>query len=89
MSIYAVFLNEPDKSAWNRLKAEWPKPRHFIVTDQLAFIAPKKGATTEDVGDIVGMNEDHTVSGIVTKVNFSTINGWNRQAVWQWLEDNQ
>ena len=89
MSIYAVFLNDPDEGAWNRLKAEWPKPDHFIVNDRLAFVAPKEGVTTEEVGDAVGMDSEHKVSGIVTRVHYNTINGWNRQAVWEWLEENQ
>ncbi len=89
MSIYLVALNKPDEGAWNRLKAKWPKPSHFIVTDQIAFVAPEEGTITEDVSGIVGMSEDHTVSGIVTRVNYNAINGWNRQAVWEWLEEQQ
>ncbi len=89
MSIYAVFLNDPDKGAWDRLKAEWPKPGHFIVTNRLAFIAAKDGVTTEEVIDTVGMSSERKVSGIVTRVTYSTINGWNRPAVWEWLEGNQ
>jgi len=89
MSIYLVALNRPDEGAWDRVKAQWPKPNHFIITDQIAFVAPEEGTTTEDVSVVVGMNEDHTVSGIVTRANYNAINGWNRQAVWEWLEEHQ
>ena len=89
MSTYVVYLDKLDEAAWERLKAKWPKPKHIIVSDRLAFVSPTQGVTAEDVGDAVGMNEDHEVSGIVAKVNYSTINGWSRQAVWQWLKENQ
>lgn len=89
MSIYAVSLDNPDKDAWDRLKAKWPKPYHVIVNNQFAFVAPTRDVTTEDVSYVVGMNDDLRVSGIVAKVSYNAINGWSRQAVWEWLEENQ
>ena len=89
MSIYLVALNQPDKGAWERLKAEWPKPRHYLLTDQLAFVAPEEILLTEDITDIVGMNDEHDVTGFVVEMEYGTINGWNRQALWEWLRKNQ
>lgn len=89
MTVYLVVLEHPDKKAWQRLKDEWPKPRHYILTEQIAFVAPEQSVLTEDVGDIVGMNEAHEVSGVVTEVMYTTINGWALQSVWEWLRKHQ
>ncbi len=89
MTVYAVFLNEPNPNALDRLKAEWPKPDHLIVTDSLALISTDKGITAEDVTDVVGMNKEQNVSGIVSRVDYTAVNGWNRQSIWQWLADKQ
>ena len=89
MSIFLVALNEPNAGAWERLKAEWPKPRSYILTDRLAFVSPEEPVLTEDVGDIVGMNDEHDVTGFVTEIQYGAINGWNRQALWEWLRKMQ
>ena len=89
MSIYLVVLNEPDEGAWERLKNKWPKPNHYILTDRLAFISPKEVLLTEDITHAVGMNNEFDTTGFVTEVRYGTINGWNRQALWEWLEKNQ
>ena len=89
MSIYLVALNQPDKDAWERLKTEWPKPRHYLLTDRLAFVAPEEILLTEDITDTVGMNDEHDVTGFVVEIEYGTINGWNRQALWEWLRKNQ
>ena len=41
MSVYAVFLNEPDETVWQKLKEEWPK-RHYVLTGNMAFVAPRQ-----------------------------------------------
>ena len=89
MSIYLVALNQPDEGAWERLKAEWPKSRRYVLTDRLAFIAPEEITLTEDIGEIVGMNEEHHVTGFVAEIQYDAINGWNRQAIWEWLQKHQ
>ena len=89
MSIYLVALNQPDEGAWERLKAEWPKSRRYILTDRLAFVAPEEMSLTEDIGEIVGMNAEFDVTGFVAEIQYGTINGWNRQALWEWLSKNQ
>ena len=89
MSIYLVALNQPDERAWGRLKAKWPESRSYILTDRLAFVAPEEIMLTEDIGEIVGMNLEHDVTGFVAEIQYDTINGWNRQAVWEWLRKHQ
>ena len=44
---------------------------------------------TEDICEIVGMNEEHDVTGFVAEIQYDTINGWNRQAIWEWLRKHQ
>ena len=89
MSIYLVALNQPDEGAWERLKDARPESRRYVLTDRLAFVAPEEILLTEEVGEIVGMNDEHEVTGIVTEIQYDTINGWNRQAVWEWLRKHQ
>lgn len=89
MSIYLVALNRPDEGAWERLKAKWPKSRRYLLTDRLAFVAPEEAVLTEDIGEIVGMNEEHDVTGFVAEIQYDNINGWNRQAIWEWLRKHQ
>ena len=89
MSIYLVALNQPDEGAWERLKAEWPNSRSYVLTERLAFVAPEEITLTEDIGGIVGMNEEHEVTGFVAEIQYDTINGWNRQAIWEWLRKHQ
>ena len=88
MSIYLIALNHPDEAAWDRLKSKWPK-HHRIVTDRLAFIAPEEITITEEVGESVGMNSEHKVLGVVAEIQYGTINGWNRQSLWEWMGKHQ
>ena len=44
---------------------------------------------TEEIGEAIGMNDEFEVSGIVTEIQYDTTNGWNRQAVWEWLRKHQ
>ena len=89
MSIYLVALNRPDEDAWERLKAKWQKPRRYLLTDRLAFVAPEEITLTEDIGEIVGMNEEYDVTGFVAEIQYDNVNGWNRQAIWEWLRKHQ
>ena len=89
MSIYLVALNQPDEDTWERLKAKWPESRRYVLTDRLAFVATEELMLTEDICEIVGMNEEHDVTGFVAEIQYDTINGWNRQAVWEWLRKHQ
>ena len=84
MSVYMIGLNRPNEGAWERLKAEWPD-RHRVVSDCLAFVAPEKITVTEEIIDHLGMNEEHQVLGIVVEIQYSALNGWNNQPVWEWL----
>ena len=83
-----IALNKPDAGAWERLKSHWPK-RHYILTDRLAFIAPEELTITEEVSDAVGVNSEHEVTGVVVEIQYETINGWNRKALWEWLSKHQ
>ena len=54
MSSYTVFLNGPNEGAWNAIKTTWPR-RHFILTDNLAFVAPEGISTTSDAAEVVSI----------------------------------
>jgi len=82
MSVYAIYLNEPDEDAWKALKETWPD-RHFILTDCMAFAAPQGITTTSDIINAVGIGEEREVVGIVFELNAN--GGYNRGDLWEWL----
>ena len=64
----AIALNEPNAGAWKRLQDRWPKPHRYVLTDRLALVAPEEIMLTEDVRDVVGMNDEHEVTGFVAEI---------------------
>ena len=87
MTVYAVFLNEPDKTVWAAVAEQWPNGRHFILTDNMAFVAPEGITTTEQVADAIGIGEGHEVLGIVFE--WTAHKGFNRNSLWEWLRKVQ
>ena len=88
MSIYLVALNEPDEDSWKRLKDAWPN-RHYALTDRVAFVAPDGITLTEEVGELIGINNEHEVLGLVAEIQYDAINGWNKQGLWEWLRKHR
>ncbi len=82
MAIYAVFLNDPNEEAWERVKKHW-SGRHYILTDHLAFVAPEETTLTEEVASKIGMNEEEGVTGIV--IESSGHFGFNSSSLWEWM----
>ena len=81
MTIYAIVLNEPDDTAWERVKSQWPH-HHYIVADCLAFLAPEGPILTEEIAETVGMNDDDAITGVVIEV--ASYNGFNKPGLWEW-----
>ncbi len=89
MSVYAVFLNEPDPGAWAALKERWPG-RTFELTEHMAFVAPENDVTlTSHIGDAAGIgnNDGEETTGIVLEV--TAHHGYNRSDLWEWLRKVQ
>ena len=87
MAVYAVFLNEADEEAWRTLRNKWPKGRHFILTDHMAFVAPKELTLTAEIAEAVGIGETVERLGIVFE--WTAHNGYNRSDLWEWLRKVQ
>ena len=85
MSVYAVSLNQPNKSAWAVLRKEWPD-RHFILTEHMAFVAPEGITTTAQIAEAVGIGEND-LWGIVLEV--SAHSGFNKSDLWEWMRKVQ
>lgn len=85
MTVYAVFLNEPDEDAWAAVREGWPRGRNFILTDNLAFVAPEEGivTTTGEIAEKVGIRGEQERLGIVFEWNTHT--GFNRSDLWEWF----
>ena len=81
MTVYAVFLNQPDDAAWAALAEHWPNGRHFILTGNMAFVAPEGITTTAQIAKAVGIGEGRL--GVV--FDWSAHNGFNRSDLWEWL----
>lgn len=84
MSIYAIILNKPSELAWERIKSNWPKHRHYFLTNRIAFIAPDEIIITTDIASTVGMNRDDKVQGIV--IEATNRGGWNDKSLIEWFE---
>ena len=85
MSIYAIVLTEPDAAAWARVKETWKEEHHFF-TDRIAFVSAKKGTTTLEISEIVGMGSKEKVRGIVLEAD--AIAGWAPSSLGEWIEKN-
>ena len=86
MSVYGVFLNEPDREAWQTLETTWPD-RHFILNGNLAFVAPEGIITTKQIAENVGLGSERGVRGIVFE--WVAHNGYNSGELWEWLRKAQ
>jgi len=87
MTVYAVFLNEPDETAWAALQEKWPNGRSFILTDNMAFVAPEGIVLTTEISKAVGIGEDNDRLGLVFE--WTAHNGFNRGDLWEWLRKVQ
>ena len=83
MSIYAIILNEPDPQAWSKVEREWPD-RHYILTENVAFVAPERTTISAKIAESVGINSDAEVLGFVVELN--RYDGYNDSALWEWTE---
>ena len=85
MSIYAIILAEPDAVAWARVEETWKEEHHFF-TDRIAFVNAKKGTTTLEISEIVGMASKEKVHGMVLAAD--SISGWAPSSLREWIEKN-
>ena len=84
MTIYAIILNEPNDSAWEAVRENWPN-HHHILTDQIAFIAvPEDKLTlTDDIAEPIGLNESKKIRGLVIEAEHRA--GFNDSSLVEWL----
>lgn len=69
MSVFPIALVDPDKSAWRKLRDEWPN-RHYVLSSRMAFVAPEGISTAQDIGDLVGIStEAEAPAGIVVPLD--------------------
>ena len=81
MTVYAVVLNDPDDTAWRKVK-EWPN-QHYILTDRLAFLVADDLVLTENIAAQVGMDKTGRVKGFV--IEMTNRSGWNDSGFVEWL----
>ena len=88
MDIYAIFLNEANAECWDKIREEWANGRHYILTDNLAFVASDGISTTVEVGKKIGITGDaESALGLVFEVG--AYNGFNKGDLWEWLRKMQ
>ena len=81
MDIYAIVLNGPSETAWDRIKEKWKN--HYLVSDTLALIATEEIAITLSIAESIGINKEGGVTGIVFQVSYYS--GWHDRTTWEWL----
>ena len=84
MSIYLIALNDDSPDEWGTLKKSWPN-RHYILTNRLAFVAPEGISLTEDIGEILGIDEEGDITGLVIEWQ-EPCYGYNKKALWEWTK---
>ncbi len=88
MAVYAVFLNEANDAVWQAIRDKWPNGHHFILTDNMAFVAPTEGiVTTAQISEAIGIGSSNEVLGVVFE--WAAHNGFNRGELWEWLRKVQ
>ena len=82
MTVYAIILVEPSEEAWERVRRAWPD-EHIFHTDQIALINEKKATTTQHVAQLVGLDPDGKIRGMVFDATY--IAGWGSSSLAEWL----
>lgn len=82
MTIYAVFLNDPNPEAWRRIE-EFRGRRACFLTDNMAFVATRAPASTEEIAAHAGVDEETGASGVVTEI--AAYHGYDKSALWDWM----
>ncbi len=80
MTVYAVILNDPDETAWRKVR-EWKQ--HYVLTDRIAFIATDDLTLTHEIAATIGINREGGVTGLVLESTNRA--GWNDSALIEWL----
>ena len=83
MSIYIITMNEPNETTWETVKSEWPD-RYHILTEHIAFVAPKDMTLTSDIANKLGMNGEDGILGIVVEMQNRA--GYNTNSLSEWME---
>ncbi|MDE0308810.1 MAG: hypothetical protein OXI60_03120 [Acidiferrobacterales bacterium] len=82
MTTFAIILSEPTPDDWEKLK-QFPASSYYIVDDRVAFFSGKNVDLTAEISDMVGMNDDEKITGIVISVEW--YDGWHNNTLWEWL----
>ena len=84
MNVYAIILRKPSEKLWESLSQKWGK-RCFVLSDRIAFFAPKDITLLEEVRDMAGLDDTTKRSGIVIELSYDFIDGWESERLWEWL----
>lgn len=84
MYLFLVALEAPNPAVWAALENHWPN-RHRIVNDRMAFVAPEGIAIASDIANVLGMNPQHEVHGVV--VQLEKYSGRSSTDVVQWVDN--
>ena len=85
MSVFAVFLSSDIPAAVRRLRAHYPAPRHFQLSDYLFLVRSESGA--DSVARRVGINSQGRLkgsTGVVLSLS-PFYSGFGSRAMWDWL----
>ena len=61
--------------------------RHFILTDNMAFVAPQRITTTAEVCAEAGIGVEGAIAGLVFE--WGMHHGFNRSELWEWMRNVQ
>ena len=90
MSVYLVAVNEPDNATHLKamLEDRWPG-NHYFVTEQLAFVSPDAPIVVDQICEAIGMDPEGQITGLVAKVDYDFMDGWNSRGLWEWVDQRK
>ncbi len=82
MSIYAVILKQPAPPAWEKIEETWPD-HHYFLSKTAAFVAVAGISTTEQLREVIGVNDTQRINGVVIEI--ASYNGYGDTSFKEWL----
>lgn len=80
---YGIALTQASRDDWAFLRQAWSD--HYILTDRLALIRGPQ-ATPQEVADLLGINEQQQIEGLVINLDEGGLVGYHQRHVWIWLK---
>lgn len=80
LKIYAVVLDKPNDSVWEKIKSGWPDT-HYVHDERMAFVVDEDTKLTAEIAESAGIAEG--VSGMVIQMDY--FSGRSNSSLVEWI----